>query len=210
MSYKKSILHSLGHFNDVFDYFFFHRWIIWKKHLRNLIGAIRGKTRTHRIFVLKNPQQFQPRICLECKCLKTWRSDYTPYDWYTISNLIPRRLMARTNQEAVTAFGEVLRSANVPGSYNSQNNRMAANDNRLMIYFQGMKVYIPDNFQPDTLLKLLQTLKKLWWSVLQKEPPGFSLPADYPNIRIMRSHRFLKTDPRTGCYCQSQLQTGSL
>ena len=35
------------------------------------------------------------------------------------------------------------------------------NDNRLMIYFQGMKVYIPDNFQPDTLLKLLQTLKKL-------------------------------------------------
>lgn len=69
--------------------------------------------------------------------------------------------MARTNQEAVTAFGEVLRSANVPGSYNSQNNRMAANDNRLMIYFQGMKVYITDNFQPDTLLKLLQTLKKL-------------------------------------------------
>ena len=34
--------------------------------------------------------------------------------------------MARTNQEAVTAFGEVLRSASVPGSYNSQNNRMAA------------------------------------------------------------------------------------
>ena len=52
--------------------------------------------------------------------------------------------MARTNQEAVTAFGEVLRSANVSGSYNSQNNRMAANDNRLMLYFQGMKVYIPD------------------------------------------------------------------
>ena len=32
--------------------------------------------------------------------------------------------MARTDQEAVTAFGEVLRSANVPGSYNSQNNRI--------------------------------------------------------------------------------------
>lgn len=40
-------------------------------------------------------------------------------------------------------------------------NRFSSNDNRLMIYFQGMKVYIPDNFQPDTLLKLLQTLKKL-------------------------------------------------
>ena len=41
--------------------------------------------------------------------------------------------MARTNQEAVTAFGEILRFANVPGSYNSQNNRMAANDNRIFI-----------------------------------------------------------------------------
>ena len=69
--------------------------------------------------------------------------------------------MARTNQEAVTAFGEVLRSANVSGPYNSQNNRMVSNDNRLMIYFQGMKLYIPEGFQPDTLLKLLQTMKKL-------------------------------------------------
>ena len=69
--------------------------------------------------------------------------------------------MARTNQEAVTAFGEVLRSTNVSGPCNSQNNRMAANDNRLMIYFQGMKLYIPEGFQPDTLLKLLQTMKKL-------------------------------------------------
>lgn len=69
--------------------------------------------------------------------------------------------MARTNQEAVTAFGEVLRSANESGSYNSQNNRMSVNDNRLIIYFQGMKLYIPEGFQPDTLLKLLQTMKKL-------------------------------------------------
>ena len=56
--------------------------------------------------------------------------------------------MARQNQETITTFGEVLHSSNI-------------SDNRLMIYFQGMKVYIPDNFQPDTLLKLLQTLKKL-------------------------------------------------
>lgn len=69
--------------------------------------------------------------------------------------------MARTNQEAVTTFGEVLRSTNVSGSYYSQNNRMTANDSRLMIYFQGMKLYIPEDFQPDTLLKLLQTMKKL-------------------------------------------------
>ena len=69
--------------------------------------------------------------------------------------------MARTNQEAVTTFGEVLRSANGSGSYHTQNNRAATNDSRLMIYFQGMKIYIPEDFQPDTLLKLLQTMKKL-------------------------------------------------
>lgn len=65
--------------------------------------------------------------------------------------------MARTNQETVTAFGEVLHSANIAYSQN----RGTTNDNRLMIYFQGMKVYIPDGFQPDILLKLLQALKKL-------------------------------------------------
>ena len=54
--------------------------------------------------------------------------------------------MARLNSETVTTFGEVLHSANT--------------DNQLMIYFQGMKVYVPDGFQVDTLLKLLQTLKK--------------------------------------------------
>lgn len=65
--------------------------------------------------------------------------------------------MARQTQEAITTFGEVLHSANI--SYSQ--NRATVNDNRLMIYFQGMKVYIPDGFQPDTLLNLLQTLKKL-------------------------------------------------
>ena len=66
--------------------------------------------------------------------------------------------MARPNSETVTTFGEVLHSANI--TY-SQGNRAANTDNRLMIYFQGMKVYVPDGFQTDTLLKLLQTLKKL-------------------------------------------------
>ena len=65
--------------------------------------------------------------------------------------------MARQNQETITTFGEVLLSSSI--SYSQ--NRSSSNDNRLVIYFQGMKVYIPDNFQPNTLLKLLQTLKKL-------------------------------------------------
>ena len=50
--------------------------------------------------------------------------------------------MARPNSETVTTFGEVLHSVN-------------------NAYSQGMKVYVPDGFQADTFLKLLQTLKKL-------------------------------------------------
>lgn len=65
--------------------------------------------------------------------------------------------MARANPETVTTFGEVLHSANI--SYSQ--NRMNMPDNRLMIYFQEMKLYIPDGFHPDTLLKLLQTMKRL-------------------------------------------------
>ena len=68
--------------------------------------------------------------------------------------------MARTNQEAVIAFGEILCSTNTAYSHNAQNRIMSTN-NRLMIYFQSMKFYIPEGFQHDTLLKLLQTMKKL-------------------------------------------------
>ena len=42
-----------------------------------------------------------------------------------------------------------------------QAGRPAMPDSRPMIYFQGMKVYIPDGFQPETLLKLLQVMKQL-------------------------------------------------
>ena len=54
--------------------------------------------------------------------------------------------MARTNQEAVTAFGEILCSTNTAYSHNAQN-RIMSTDNRLMIYFQSMKLYIPEGFQ---------------------------------------------------------------
>lgn len=61
-------------------------------------------------------------------------------------------------QETIATFAEVVNPSN---SYPHQSNRMNNNDNRLMIYFQGLKLYIPDDFQPDTLLKLLQTMKRL-------------------------------------------------
>ena len=66
--------------------------------------------------------------------------------------------MNRANQEAVTTFAEVLSTA---GTSCHQAGRPAMADSRPMIYFQGMKVYIPDGFQPETLLKLLQVMKQL-------------------------------------------------
>lgn len=50
--------------------------------------------------------------------------------------------MGRTNQETVTKFVEVIHYADVP----YQRNSTVLGDNRLMIYFQGMKIYIPDGF----------------------------------------------------------------
>ncbi len=66
--------------------------------------------------------------------------------------------MSRANQEAVTTFAEVLSTAGV--SYHQQS-RQATTDKRQVIHFQGMKVYILDGFQPETLLKLLQVMRQL-------------------------------------------------
>ena len=65
----------------------------------------------------------------------------------------------RKNQDAATNFGEVMRTAGIPTQ--QQHTKRMPEDSRLMILCQGMRIYIPDNFQPDTLLNLFQTLKKL-------------------------------------------------
>ncbi|MFR6275920.1 hypothetical protein [Blautia sp.] len=65
--------------------------------------------------------------------------------------------MGRPTQGTTTAFAEVLPST---GS-TCQQNRPSGNDNRLMMYFQGVKLYIPDRVRYDTLLTTLQVLKKL-------------------------------------------------
>lgn len=66
--------------------------------------------------------------------------------------------MSRVDQEAVTTFAEVFSTA---GAIYHQQGRQTATDSRPVIYFQGMKIYIPDGFHPETLLKLLQVMRKL-------------------------------------------------
>ena len=65
----------------------------------------------------------------------------------------------RKSQETTTSFGEVMKNAGV--QTHQQHVKRMTEDSRLMILCQGMRIYIPDNFQPNTLLNLCQTLKKL-------------------------------------------------
>ena len=65
----------------------------------------------------------------------------------------------RKSQETTTSFGEVMKNAGV--QTHQQHVKRMPEASRLMILCQGMRVYIPDNFQPNTLLNLCQTLKKL-------------------------------------------------
>jgi hypothetical protein len=44
---------------------------------------------------------------------------------------------------------------------NQKSFRTTAQDNRLMLYYQGIKVYVPEDFNSETLLTLLKTLKQL-------------------------------------------------
>ncbi len=65
--------------------------------------------------------------------------------------------MSKVNSQ-VTTFAEVFSTTEMPSHPQT---RQATFDNRLMVYFQGMKIYIPDHFNPETVLKLLQVIRKL-------------------------------------------------
>ena len=49
--------------------------------------------------------------------------------------------MGKTHQENITTFAEVFPTS---GSTYQQNRSISNNDNRLLLYFQGVKVYIPE------------------------------------------------------------------
>ena len=66
--------------------------------------------------------------------------------------------MSRTYQETTTTFAEVFTANGI--SY-QQNRSSCNNDNRLLLCFQGMKLYIPDGVKQETLLNTLQVLRQL-------------------------------------------------
>ena len=66
--------------------------------------------------------------------------------------------MRKTQQENITTFAEVVPTSGI--AY-QQNRSVSNNDNRLMLYVQGVKVYIPDGCKAETLLTTLSVLKQL-------------------------------------------------
>lgn len=60
--------------------------------------------------------------------------------------------MSKANQEPAVAFAEVLRSVKSSGSQHSS----LAFDGRFMVYCQGLKLFIPEDFQTESLLKVLR------------------------------------------------------
>ena len=40
-------------------------------------------------------------------------------------------------------------------------NRNQTTDNRIMVFYQGMRIYIPDHVQTETLSRVMQVLKQL-------------------------------------------------
>lgn len=66
--------------------------------------------------------------------------------------------MNRTHQENTTTFAEVFTANGISHQHNRSSNNK---DNRLMLYFQGVKLYIPDGVKQETLLNTLQTIRQL-------------------------------------------------
>lgn len=60
-------------------------------------------------------------------------------------------------QDNSVCFAEVLKNPGSPTQYYNKN----TTDSRIMIYWQGAKIYLPDNFQPELLLKVLRVIKQL-------------------------------------------------
>ena len=68
-----------------------------------------------------------------------------------------KRLENSESESEETVFAEITPHY----QYKRQDHRVPSPDTRPLLYYQGIKLYIPDQFNPDTLLSLLRTLKQL-------------------------------------------------
>ena len=66
-----------------------------------------------------------------------------------------RQLRVKSDTSQPPMFAEVSLGSSVSMP------RTASVENRLTLYVQGMKLIIPDDFQPETLLSFLRVIKQL-------------------------------------------------
>ena len=67
------------------------------------------------------------------------------------------RLEDNGDEAKETVFAEVTSHYQI----RKQEPSLISQDTRLVLHYQGIKLYIPDHFHPDTLLSLLRTLRQL-------------------------------------------------
>lgn len=65
--------------------------------------------------------------------------------------------MGKADQEPTVTFTEISR----PAKASFQQHSSPAFDGRFMIYCQGIKLFIPEDFRTEALLKLLRVMKQL-------------------------------------------------
>lgn len=65
--------------------------------------------------------------------------------------------MGKVNQEPTVSFAEVSR----PVRSSCPQHSSPAFDGRFMVYCQGLKLFIPEDFQTESLLKVLRVMKQL-------------------------------------------------
>ncbi len=65
--------------------------------------------------------------------------------------------MSKVNQEPAVAFAEIPRSMKSSGPQHLS----PAFDGRFMVYCQGLKLFIPEDFQTESPLKVLRVMKQL-------------------------------------------------
>lgn len=67
-----------------------------------------------------------------------------------------RKLTQQEKDDFSQLFAEFIPGSGHTGKYSS---KAKSTDNRLMLYVHGMKLYIPDGFNPEKLTCMLQVLK---------------------------------------------------
>ena len=74
-----------------------------------------------------------------------------------MARFIEGSFLMNHQKEATTSFAEVFAATGIT----TRSARESSPDSRVIVYYHGIKIAVPDNFQPDTLRQLFLILRDL-------------------------------------------------